>query len=372
MSRESSTDGGLIVDKPSGATSHDVVAIARRALRERRIGHTGTLDPLATGVLVLLVGRATRLSQFLVSDEKEYIADVRLGVSTPTYDADVRVEGDFRPKGGFRPEGAFRLKAEATEGAGSSVRLQPDDRQQADDRAADFRLKAEATEGAAGSFRLQPEDLERVLSRFRGTFLQTPPPHSAKKIGGVRAYERARKNEPMALAPVEVTVRELEIVAPDAATTADFPRPSPLAPRFPLLRLRIVCSSGFYVRSLAHDLGQALGCGAHLEALRRTRAGRFSIGEAIPIEVLATDPDAARRAVRPMNALLADYAAVTLSADGARRAAHGNLVRPEHLAEPAGRAIEARRVRLLDASGALLAIAERRPDLALQPLVVLV
>lgn len=335
MSRESATDGGLIVDKPSGATSHDVVAVARRALRERRIGHTGTLDPLATGVLVLLVGRATRLSQFLVSDEKEYIADVRLGVSTPTYDADVRVEG------GFRPEGAFRLKAEATE-------------------------------GAAGSFRLQPEDLERVLSRFRGTFLQTPPPHSAKKIGGVRAYERARKNEPMALAPVEVTVRELEIVAPDAATTADAPRPSPLAPRFPLLRLRIVCSSGFYVRSLAHDLGQALGCGAHLEALRRTRAGRFSIGEAIPIEVLATDPDAARRAVRPMNALLADYAAVTLSADGARRAAHGNLVRPEHLAEPAGRAIEARRVRLLDASGALLAIAERRPDLALQPLVVLV
>ena len=341
MSLELSTDGGLIVDKPSGPTSHDVVAIARRALRERRIGHTGTLDPLATGVLVLLVGRATRLSQFLLSDEKEYIADVRLGVSTPTYDA--------------ASLGDPRCDARGARGVGRG-----------------------AMDG----------DINEVVSRFRGTFLQVPPQHSAKKVAGVRAYESARHNTPVELQPVEVTVHELEIIAPVAATTSHATRTSPLASPASdsraqhfedrtsdsdtLLRLRIVCSSGFYVRSLAHDLGQALGCGAHLEALRRTRAGQFSIGEALPLEVLATDPDGARLAVRPMNAMLAQYAAVTLSAEGARRAAHGNLVRPEHLVEPGGPAIEARRVRLLDPSGALLAIAERRPDLALHPLAVLV
>ncbi len=313
-----------------------MVAVARRALGERRIGHTGTLDPLATGVLVLLVGRATRLSQFLVGDDKEYLADVRLGVSTPTYDAaslrDSRCEG----------RGAKGDKTEA-EGAERAV----------DGRAIDV-----------------------VLSRFRGTFLQTPPPHSAKKIRGVRAYQSARKNETVDLQPVEVTVHELEIIATGLATAPEPTRTSHLAHRTSdpdtLLRLRIVCSSGFYVRSLAHDLGQVLGCGAHLEALRRTRAGEFRIGQAVSLDTLANDPERARAALLPMNALVAAYAPVTLLAEGARRAAHGNAVMPEHVAgRPAALPHDAR-VRLLDASGALVAIAEARADLALHPVTVLV
>src|SRR5436190_928682 len=135
--------GALLVDKPSGPTSHDIVAFVRRTLKESRVGHTGTLDPLATGLLVVLVGQATRLAQFLAADEKEYVANVRLGTSTPTYDA-------------------------------ASL----------DDA---FRLKAEATTFESCSFRLQAADLERVLESFRGSFLQTPPPFSAKKVASVPA-----------------------------------------------------------------------------------------------------------------------------------------------------------------------------------------
>ena len=332
MSPAPALDGGLIIDKPSGPTSHDVVAVARRALGERRIGHTGTLDPLATGVLVLLVGRATRLSQFLVGEDKEYLADVRLGVSTPTYDATSLGEA-MREAGGAIGEG----RGANGEGGGAT-----------------------------------DDHIEEVLGRFRGTFLQTPPAHSAKKVGGARAYESARRNEPVDLQPVEVTVRELEIIAPVAAPTEDPTRPSPLPVRPSLLRLRVVCSSGFYVRSLAHDLGQALGCGAHLEGLRRTRAGEFRIGQAISLDTLANDPEGARAALLPMNALLAAYAPITLSEEGARRAAHGNAVMPEHVAgRPAALAHDAR-VRLVDASGRLVAIAEARADLVLHPVTVLV
>jgi tRNA pseudouridine55 synthase len=310
-------NGALIVDKPSGPTSHDIVALARRTLGESRIGHTGTLDPLATGVLVLLVGRATRLSQFLVTDEKEYIADVRLGVSTPTYDAD------------------FRLKAEAT-----GNQLAEDDKP-----------------SISCGFRLQAEDLDLVLQRFRGTFLQTPPPYSAKKIAGRRAYERARKQQPVELKPIEVRVSALDVISQTDPA---------------LIRLRIVCSAGFYVRSLAHDLGEALGCGAHLEALRRTRTGRFGIDRAVPLELVATAPDAARERIISMNELLGHLSRVTLSDQGARRAAHGNIVAPEHVVTDAATADGGAYVGLFDGSGTLLAIAERRANASLQPLTVLV
>ncbi len=159
--------GALLVDKPSGPTSHDIVAFTRRVLKTKRVGHTGTLDPLATGLLVMLVGHATRLAQFLVADEKEYVADVRLGIATATYDA-------------ASLEEAFRLKAEAT---------------------------TEGKEGSSG-FRLQPEDIARILPDFLGTFPQLPPQYSAKKVDGTRAYEKARKNEVVELKPVEVTVRD--------------------------------------------------------------------------------------------------------------------------------------------------------------------
>jgi tRNA pseudouridine55 synthase len=320
MSLEPSTGGGLIVDKPSGPTSHDIVALARRALDESRIGHTGTLDPLATGVLVLLIGRATRLSQFLVSDEKEYLADVRLGVSTPTYDAD------------------FRLKAEAT-----GNRLGADESSCGPER--------------SGSFRLRAEDLDRALERFRGTYFQTPPPYSAKKIAGRRAYEHARNQNAVELKPVEVTVSTLDVIA----------QPDP-----ELVRLRVVCSAGFYIRSLAHDLGAALGCGAHLESLRRIRAGRFRIEHALPVGLLATRHEAARERMIPPNDLLSHLAAVTLSAEGARRAGHGNSVALEHVLGDPWSMEGGPTVRLVDASGAVLAVAERRDDELLHPLTVLV
>ena len=251
-------NGALLIDKPSGPTSHDIVAFARRALKTREIGHTGTLDPLATGLLVLLIGQATRLSQFLVTDEKEYIADVRLGRSTPTYDAQGLETSDAMPE-------------------------------------------------ARGAMRdVTPEQLQAVLANFIGTFPQLPPPFSAKKVGGVRAYEKARRNERVDLKPVNVTVRELELLpAPPASDLA--PRGSDAT----LLRLRVACSSGFYVRSLAHDIGQRLGCGAHLEALRRTRAGQFNVADALSLEALDGAGAAIGARLVDSNTLLAAMPAAT-------------------------------------------------------------
>jgi tRNA pseudouridine55 synthase len=179
--------GALLVDKPAGPTSHDVVAVVRRVIKTPRVGHTGTLDPLATGLLVVLVGSATRLAQFLAADEKEYIAEVRLGVSTPTYDA-----ASLSEAGGERREA--REVAEITE-----------------------------------------TEIEAVLDRFRGSFLQMPPPYSAKKIAGVAAYEKARQNQPVDLKPVPVTVHDLRVLPVSLA--------SPRAPRVSPLRLRVTASA---------------------------------------------------------------------------------------------------------------------------------
>jgi tRNA pseudouridine55 synthase len=308
-------NGALLVDKPPGPTSHDIVAFVRRTLKISRVGHTGTLDPLATGLLVVLVGHATRLAQFLVADEKEYVADVRLGIATPTYDAASLADGVRAPT--------------------SDVRRPTD-----------------------------PE-LEAVLDHFRGSFLQTPPPYSAKKVAGVAAYERARKNEPVELRPTSVTVRELRLL-PESDLG---PRSSDLATGdTSLVRLRVAASSGFYVRSLAHDIGQRLGCGAHLEALRRTRVGGFRVEEACTLDVLEAAGPAAP-CVRTMNGLLGAWPEVRLTEEGLRRAGHGNSLGPQHLA---GRPPERPgRVRVLDGAGELLAVAEERPDGLLHPLLVL-
>jgi tRNA pseudouridine55 synthase len=304
--------GALLVDKPAGPTSHDIVAFARRTLKTPRIGHTGTLDPLATGLLVLLVGHATRLARFLVTDEKEYLADVRLGIATATYDA----QG---------------LDAARIEDRGSRM--------------------------------VTADEVRGVLPEFLGTFPQLPPPFSAKKVDGVRAYKKARRHEAVELKPVMVTVRELELLSDD-------PRPSNLDPRT-LVRLRIVCSSGFYVRSLAHDLGQLLGCGAHLERLRRTRAGQFRVADALaPDAVEAAGPAIEGRLIG-LNALLADMPAVTATDEGIRRATNGNSLAPAHLGTPLSEARPDRRFRVLDASGGLLSVAESRGDGLLHPLLVL-
>ena len=309
---ESEVIGALLVDKPPGPTSHDVVGFARRLLATPRIGHTGTLDPLATGLLVLLVGEATRLSRFLVADDKEYIADVRLGTATATYDA--------------------QSLGPAAAAGGDAVPATPP----------------------------SASELERVLERFRGRFLQTPPPFSAKKTAGVRAYEKARKNQPVELKAVEVTVDALEVLPAPSAST---------------LRLRVVASSGFYVRSLAHDLGQAVGCGAHLEALRRTRAGRFRIEDAATLDQLQADPDPRGRLL-PVGALLSHLPAVTLTDAGLRRAAHGNPLTPSHLTEAGCPLFSQKKgavpfFRVLDADGGVRAVAEGRADGLLHPLVVL-
>lgn len=309
-------DGVLVIDKPLGPTSHDVVARARRALREKRIGHTGTLDPMATGVLPLVIGRATRLATYLSSSEKVYEAGVRLGSATDTYDAAARLAA-----GGAPPPAP-------------------------------------------------PVDLEQVeaaLEGFRGTFQQLPPPYSAKKVAGIPAYKLARRNQPTALSPVEVTVRRLTLLGLEDG----------------LVRLEIVSTAGFYVRSLAHDLGAVLGCGGHLESLRRTHAASFSLEAAVPLDDLDRDPESTAGRLVPMAELLPDMPAVRLNARGAERTAHGNFVSPQDFG-PAGTgptSVSAtpvldggsgQRVRLMNEAGALLGIAEVGPDGLLRPSVVLV
>lgn len=313
-------DGVLIIDKPAGPTSHDVVARARRALREKRIGHTGTLDPMATGVLPLVIGRATRLASLLSSSEKEYEAGVRLGSATDTYDAAARLT-----EGGAPPA-------------------------------------APAIEAA---------QVESGLAGFRGTFEQMPPPYSAKKVGGVPAYKLARKNQPTALSPVQVSVRELTLLGLEDG----------------LVRLRVISTAGFYVRSLAHDLGQVLGCGAHLETLRRTRAGTFGLDRAVPLDALERTPEAAVTRLIPLSELLPGLPAVQLTARGAERASHGNSVSIQDFSAmgtgpnlaPGGVTMgtgpiwaPGARVQLFDPGGTLMAIAEAGADGLLRPSIVLV
>ncbi len=309
--------GVLVIDKPSGPTSHDVVARVRRALGEKRIGHTGTLDPLATGVLALVVGRATRLAQFLTGDEKEYLATVRLGLATPTYDAE-----------GLGPD--FRLKPDAT-----GPREEPG--------GADFRLKPDAAV------------IECALAQFRGTCLQTPPPYSAKKVAGVRAYRHARNQQAVELTPVPVTVRALECVRYAGER----------------LELHVACSSGFYVRTLAHDLGQRLGCGAHLEALRRTRSGQFRLDQALPLDRVESDPASGAARLVPMEDLLPGFPAAVLNEAGVRRVSHGNTVAAGHLARNLTNAGIPSKVRLFDPTGTLVALADLQPGGVLHPVVVL-
>jgi tRNA pseudouridine55 synthase len=307
-------DGVLIIDKPQGPTSHDVVAVARRALREKRIGHTGTLDPMATGVLPLVIGKATRLSTLLSSEEKEYEADVRLGASTPTYDA------------------AERLAV------GGPPPVPPD---------------------------IPRADVDRVLERFRGSFEQVPPPFSAKKIAGTPAYKLARKDEAPVLRPVRVRVHALNVLSYEQG----------------LLRLSVRTSPGFYVRALAHDLGAALGCGAHLEGLRRTRAGAFGVEGAVTLEELTQRPETAVIRMIPLMGMLPDVPAVHLTASGARKASHGNPLSVSDLQNkgsgtlfPAAEAEQPPVVRLLllDPDGELIGIAKTGADGLLRPSIVLV
>lgn len=210
-------NGAIVVDKPPDWTSHDVVNRMRRIAGTRKIGHLGTLDPSATGVLPLLLNRATRLAQFFTRNDKVYEGVIRFGWSTNTYDAD---------------------------GEPTSVQAEPV---------------------------LRRERLEELFDGFRGLILQTPPLVSAKKIAGRPAYELARKNIAVEMKPVEVTIRSLELLWVEGSEVG----------------VRVDCSAGTYLRSIAHDAGQALGCGAHLKSLRRLRSGQFTIEQARTLDQLA-------------------------------------------------------------------------------------
>jgi tRNA pseudouridine55 synthase len=261
-------DGVLIVDKTEGPTSHDVVTFARRALGISRIGHTGTLDPMATGVLPLVIGRATRLAQFLTASDKSYEATVGFGRTTDTYDASGKTvtECDRRPT---------------------------------------------------------REAIVAALERFRGVFDQTPPVFSAKNIDGERSYDLARrgklKDEDRPKA-VPVRVKRLELLSFDGNTA----------------RLEMDVTAGFYVRSLAHDLGSVLDCGAVLTALRRTRSGEFALDRAVPLaELLQAPRESVIARLVPFGQLLPELPSVTLrSASQLERLKNGVEMGPADLVAP--------------------------------------
>ena len=283
-------DGLLIIDKPAGMTSHDVVARVRRMLKTRRVGHTGTLDPFATGVLVLMVGKATRLAKFLDKDRKEYIADVQFGSNTDTGD----VTG--------------------TRNADSGM---------GNDELVD---------------RLRQVDWNSLLSKFRGRIMQTPPMYSAKKIEGRRLYELAREGKSVERKPVAVAIHELEILPEEFPITDS------------KLRVRVTCSAGTYIRTLAEDIGASVEVGAHLIALRRTAAGEFDLGQSIALDIFEGMKD-------PTSALLRIERAVSrltaheLSDERIEKTRNGLSTRVDIETLAAGE-----NVRLIDKTGDLVAI----------------
>ena len=292
-------DGVIVVDKPRGWTSHDVVNKMRRLAGTKKVGHLGTLDPGATGVLPLVIGRATRLAQFYTRNDKVYEGVIHFGFSTDTYDE---------------------------EGVASSPEQ---------------------------SATLVPEELEAALAPFRGRFLQTPPPVSAKKVGGRPAYELARKQQPLELAPVEVEVYGLDVLGIDGCEA----------------RVRVRCSAGTYLRSLAHDAGQNLGCGAHLRSLRRTASGDFKIESARTLEDLAALSEAGelQRALIPAAELLPEFPAEMVDAITAGQIRNGRDFRVSPFVPRAG----SRFVKAVTAQGDLIAIGEARLPNVYHPVLVL-
>ena len=313
-------DGILIIDKPAGITSHDVVARCRRILRTRRVGHTGTLDPFATGVVVILVNQATRLAQFLDKDEKEYEAVARFGFETTTGD-----------------------------------------------------LTGEPRESPASDFRFQisGEEIENALKDFRGEIEQTPPMFSAKKVDGQKLYELARRGVEIERRPQKVTIFELEVVneqkivnseqiiAGQKTETQD-------------LTIRVVCSAGTYIRTLAEDIGRKSAVGAHLAALRRTRAGKFDLTRAVTLERLeeiaaANELD---EILISMNDALPHLPEIKLNEAEARKTRNGMKLKFESAAASVADNLP---FRLTDETGNLVAVGfYKAAEKIIQPRVVLV
>jgi tRNA pseudouridine55 synthase len=270
-------NGILIIDKPEGITSHDVVQAIRKKFKTPKVGHLGTLDPMATGVLPVSVGKATRVAQFIPGTPKEYEGEIRFGFATNTYDREGIQEGEERPIEG---------------------------------------------------------NVEEAMRSLTGVLNQIPPPFSAKKVGGVPSHKLARRNQAVELAPSRVEVEKFEMLG--------------WAP--PLLTFRVICSPGTYVRSLAHDLGRLVGCGAHLTALRRTRSGEFCIQDAVSLD------HAAAADLIPMERLLAWMPRIDVSEMEERKVRHGNPV-------DAGEAV-ARFARIFNKEGEFIAVAAVENGLA--------
>lgn len=279
-------DGVVIVDKPAGWTSHDVVGKMRGIAGTRRVGHLGTLDPIATGVLPLMIGQATRLARFWDASEKVYEGVVRFGFATSTYDR----AGE--PCGGDNPPN------------------------------------------------ITGDQIEACLAPLRGEIEQTPPPVSAKKVGGVPAYKLARKNQAVDLAPVRVHIYELKLLGVDG----------------PRVRIRVRCSAGTYIRAIAHQLGLALGCGAHIEELVRTQSGPFRMDQAHKIEELQGLKDTGRleEALIPLRDLLPEFPVAVVDDVTAARIRQGR----DFTISAFGRQGEAPRVRAIGPAGDLVAIGE--------------
>jgi tRNA pseudouridine55 synthase len=288
-------NGLLVLDKPSGVTSHDVVAIVRRATGEKSIGHLGTLDPMATGVLPLLLGKYTRLAQFFGQADKHYTGHIRFGFATDSFDADGASVGDVQPL-----------------------------------------MKS-------------LEEL-RVLSRkFRGEMDQVPPIFSAKKINGVAAHKLARAGVDVAVKPARIAIHNFELTSLDGDTAG----------------FAMSVSAGGYVRSVAHELGQLAGCGAHLSSLRRTQAGAFSLEHAITIDQLKSASIAEIEALLPHpRTLLPEMPAVTVDDQLAGRLRNGMQVNLPDFSQ-------ASLIRVFTAPTELLAIGRRIAGTLIQPIVVL-
>lgn len=291
-------DGVIVLDKPRGISSHDAVRKVRWLAKTRKVGHLGTLDPLGTGVLPLVVNKASRLARFFLDHEREYEATLRFGWATDSYDRDGCAAGEKR-------------------------------------------------EAAVDGKRI-----EELLGEFRGVQQQTPPPISAKKVGGVPAYKLARSNQAVALEPVEVEIYEIELLAAAGATAS----------------IRCRCSSGTYIRSLAHDLGQRLGCGAHVDSLRRTLVGDFAIEDAYSLEELEEMRGQERldEAFLPLEKLLPEFPVHRVDAVTANRIGHGRDFR----VSPFGNAREARRIKAVDPGGRLVCIGEAVMPRLYHPIVV--
>jgi tRNA pseudouridine55 synthase len=293
-------NGLLILDKPPAMTSHDVVAIVRRATGEKSIGHLGTLDPMATGVLPLLLGRYTRLAQFFGHAEKHYTGEIRFGFATDTYDADGMPTSDPKP------------------------------------------------------LTLCLSELQKLAARFHGEIDQLPPIYSAKKLGGIAAHKLARAGQPVPVKPVRITIHEFQLRSLEGD----------------LASFSITVSAGGYVRSVAHEVGELAGCGAHLAGLRRTRAGAFTLAQAVTVDQLkdaaaSPDPEAVFAELLPHpRTLLLEIPAVTVDEQVAGRLRNGMTVNlPEYSHAPL--------VKVFTDPTELIGIARRVAGTLMQPHVII-